>query len=202
MTIILNLANKQKYISFLQEAIYALKNGKIIAFPTETVYGLGANAEDHAAVLRLYEIKQRPIEKKLTILIANSNDINLYVYQVPIDAQKLINRFWPGPLTLVLQSKKGGDIGVRVPRHKVINDLLSMSKIPIAAPSANISGQSPKTDANSVFEAFKGKIDIVLDYGTTPLGKASTVVRVNNHATEILRHGAITDKEIYDCLAL
>lgn len=202
MTKILKLADKLRYSTFLQEAICALISGKIIAFPTETVYGLGANAEDHAAVLRLYKIKQRPREKKLTILIASDSELRRYVDQIPVNAKRLIDRFWPGPLTLVLQSKNGGDIGLRVPGHKVINDLLFMSKIPIAAPSANISGQPPVSNANSVFKAFKNKIDIILDYGTTPLGKASTVVRANNKVTEILRHGAISDKDIYDCLGL
>lgn len=201
MTRMLSLVDEKKYNTSLQEAVYALKNGKIIAFPTETVYGLGVNAEDQSAVLRLYEVKQRSGEKKLTILIASKADIRFYVDQIPTDAKKLMARFWPGPLTLVLSHKNGGDIGLRVPRHKVINDLLSMSNIPIAAPSANISGQPPITDANLVFEVFKGKIDIILDYGTAPIGKASTVVRVNNDVTEILRHGAISDRDIYGCLA-
>ncbi|MGR3180007.1 MAG: L-threonylcarbamoyladenylate synthase [Candidatus Anammoxibacter sp.] len=201
MTKILDLADKSKYSSFLENASRSLKDGKIIAFPTETVYGLGANAEDPTAILRLYEIKQRPEEKKITILIVSSDELASYVDQVPINAEKLIKRFWPGPLTLVLPGKNGEDIGLRVPDHNVINDLLSLAKIPIAAPSANISGQPPATNANAVFMAFKGTIDIILDYGTTILGKASTVVRVNNQRTAILRHGAISDKDVYDCIA-
>ncbi|MGR3318538.1 MAG: L-threonylcarbamoyladenylate synthase [Candidatus Anammoxibacter sp.] len=200
MTKILDLTDKSRYRSFLENASCSLKNGKIIAFPTETVYGLGANAEDSIAVLRLYDIKQRPEEKKITILIASNDELASYVDEVPKNAKKLINRFWPGPLTLVLPGKNGEDIGLRVPDHNVINELLCIAKIPIAAPSANISGQSPATNANAVFKTFKGKIDIILDYGTTTIGKASTVVRVNNQVTEILRHGAISDKDVYDSI--
>lgn len=202
MTKILNLSDKQKYETFLHEAVYALKDGKIIAFPTETVYGFGVNAQDHSAIVRLYEVKQRPKEKHFTVLIAKKADLDHYVDQIPTGAKKLIARFWPGPLTLVLPSKSGEDIGIRIPRHKIINDLLSMSMMPIAAPSANISGQPPMTDAASIFAVFKDKIDLILDYGVAPIGQASTVVRVDNQATKILRHGAISDKEINSCLAL
>ncbi|MGR3221437.1 MAG: L-threonylcarbamoyladenylate synthase [Candidatus Anammoxibacter sp.] len=200
MTKVLDLSDKLNYRSFIEKASSSLKNGKIIAFPTETVYGIGVNAKDDAAIVRLYEIKKRPLEKKITILMPSTEELGSYVDNVPMNAKKLINRFWPGPLTIVLPGKNGEYIGLRVPDHKVVYDLLRIANIPIAAPSANISGQPPATNANAVFKTFQGLIDIILDYGTTTLGKASTVVRINSRQTKILRCGAIPDKDIYDCI--
>lgn len=202
MTKILDLTNEQNYIALLQDAAHSLKNGGIIAFPTETVYGLGANANDSTAIARLYKVKQRPIEKKLTTLISDKTDIEIYVDHLSLNAKKLIDMFWPGPLTLVLPCKGGGYIGLRMPKHKVINDLLEIAKMPIVAPSANISGQPPMTNALSVYEVFKNKIDLILDYGNATIGKASTVIQLNNSEIDIVRHGAITDKDIYNCISL
>ncbi len=201
MTKILNLATTGDYWGCIDEAICALKAGRVIAFPTETVYGLGANADDPAAVSLLYEIKGRPQDKKFTILAPDKSAIEKYVDKISPLAQKLIDKFWPGPLTLVLPAKNGGDIGLRIPNHKVINDLLSGAKFPIAAPSANLSGREPASDAEHVFETFKGAIDIILDGGSPPMGTASTVARVNGGEIEILRSGAVPDKEIYACMS-
>lgn len=200
MTRILDLTNKSGYLTYINEAAQALRAGKVIAFPTETVYGLGAMADDEAAIERLYELKQRPRGKKMTILISDKRDIEDYVGLITPESRKLMDRFWPGPLTLVMPSKRGGEIGLRMPAHKVAADLISISKMSIAAPSANISGQPPATNAREVFEIFSGKIDIILDNGTKPIGIPSTVVRVSNQGVEILRHGAIPDKDIYSCL--
>jgi len=200
MTRLLNLNDIEMYSSYLQEAVYALKDGKIIAFPTETVYGLGVNGLDADAVANLNMIKERPEGKEFTLLIKNKTCLKKYVNNVPEDGKKLIGRFWPGPLTLVMPSKYGGEIGLRIPNHKVTNDLLSMANLPIAAPSANISGELPLSNANEVFNTFKGKIELVLDYGTSMMGKPSTVVRVNEQKIEILRQGAISQEEIYDCI--
>ena len=202
MTKILDLTNEQNYIAFLQEAGDCLKNGGIIAFPTETVYGFGVNANDSSAIARLYKVKQRPIEKKLTTLIADKSEIRNYVEHLSLNAEKLIEMFWPGPLTLVLPCNGGGYIGLRMPKYKVVSDLLGIAKIPIVAPSANISGQPPMTNAISIYKVFKNKIDLILDYGSVPIGKASTVVQVNGNEIDIVRQGAIIDKEIYDCIAL
>lgn len=200
MTRLLSMSNKQQYWNYINEAVQSLKRGEVIAFPTETVYGLGANADDEDAILRLYEIKQRPMGKKLTVFISKIDETEKYVDHIPPDAQKLMNMFWPGPLTLVMKSKDLEDIGLRIPKYRVIYDLLSLSQIPIAAPSANISGENSLTDAGSVFDVFKDKIDIVLDGGISPIGIASTVVKVNDQGVEILRHGAITDEQIHECL--
>lgn len=200
MTRILDLRNKSRYLTYINEAAQALRDSKVIAFPTETVYGLGANADDDDAVEYLYEIKQRPRGKKMTILILDERDIKDYVALIRPESKRLMDRFWPGPLTLIMPSKRGGEIGLRMPAHKVAADLLSISKISIAAPSANISGQPPATNAREVFEIFKGKIEIILDDETKPIGLSSTVVRVGDEGVEILRHGAIPDKDIYDCL--
>jgi len=200
MTRLLNLNDDEMYSSYLQEAVYALKDGKIIAFPTETVYGLGVNGLDADAVANLNKIKERPEGKEFTFLIRDKACLKKYVNDVPEDGKKLIEKFWPGPLTLVMPSKYGGEIGLRIPKHKVTNDLLSMVNLPIAAPSANISGEPPLVDAKAIFNAFNGKIELVLNYGTSTMGKPSTVVRINEQKTEILRQGAISQEEIYDCI--
>ena len=200
MTRLLNLNDTKMYNSYLQEAVNALKAGKIIAFPTETVYGLGVNGLDGDAVANLNRIKERPEGKEFTLLIKNKTCIKKYVDNVPEDGKKLVEKFWPGPLTLVMTSKNGREIGLRIPKHKLMIDLLTMVNLPIAAPSANISGKPPLADAKSVFNAFKDKIELVLDYGAPAMGMPSTVVRINEQRTEILRQGAISQKEIQDCI--
>lgn len=203
MTKLLDLTDKLKYTEYINEAKAALKFGKIVAFPTETVYGLGVNANDAQAVSHLFQTKQRPEEKKLTVLIAEKSNINWYDVEITPHIQKLIDTFWPGPLTLVIPKKDGDDIGLRVPNHKIAVDLIKDCGFPVVAPSANISGQPALTNAKDVYTAFKNRVDIVLDYGNSDIGTASTVVRVNNkNSIEILRHGAISDNEIYRCLDL
>lgn len=197
MTRLLDLKDKSKYNEHINEAKAALKDGKIVAFPTETVYGLGVNANDTQAVSRLFQIKQRPKEKKLTVLIADKSFINLYDVDISPYAQKLIDVYWPGPLTLVIPRKNGEDIGLRVPKHKVVVDLIKDCGFPVVAPSANISGQPDLTNAKDVYDVFRNKVDIVLDYGDSNIGTPSTVVKVNKNSAKILRHGAISEEEIY-----
>jgi len=200
MTKFLNLNNESEYATCIKEAVTSLKNGKIVGFPTETVYGLGANANDDSAISLLYQIKRRHSDKKFTVLIANKTDISLYTDNISRETQKLMEKFWPGPMTLVVPGNKGGDVGIRAPDHRVAVDLITRCGFPIVAPSANISGEPPLTNAKEVFNIFKNKIDIVLDYDETNIGMASTVIKSDKNGVKILRHGAISDKEVYDCL--
>lgn len=201
MTKLLDLRNESRYSTYINDAIIALKNGRIVGFPTETVYGLGANAIDNSAISLLYHVKQRPKEKKLTILLAYKSDIKHYANKITKEAQKLIDVYWPGPLTLVVPSKKGDLIGLRIPKHKVTFDLVSKCGFPIVAPSANISGKPALTSGKKVFDVFNGKIDIVLDDGDSHIGGvASTVVQADCSGINILREGAIPNQAIYDCI--
>lgn len=202
MTTILDLKDSSLYESHILLAASSLKDGNVIAFPTETVYGLAVNADDRAAVRRLCEVKNRPDGKPFTILVADKKDAGRYAANIPIVAERLIDHYWPGPLTIVMLDRSGGHVGLRMPLHRVAMDLLRVLDFPIVAPSANVSGQPAMTEANAIFRTFNGKIDLVMDYGRSPLGKASTVVLVNDHGARILRAGAISEGELFGFLGI
>lgn len=174
----------------LEPAAACLADGGLVAFPTETVYGLGTRSDRPAAVARLLEVRASPREKNLTLHIADIDDVQRYVGTVPPLAYRLIWEFWPGPLTLVLP-KGDGTIGLRHPSNRIAMDLLRMARVPVVLPSANKSGQPPAVNAAQVLAAFDGQIDCVVDGGQTAIGVASTVVRVLGRSPEILRDGAI-----------
>ncbi len=210
-TRVLRLEDEALYALHIKEAASALRNGKLVAFPTETVYGLGANANDTEAIARLYEAKQRPKEKQLSILICSLDGVKLWAQIVPPNAKLLMDMFWPGPLTIVLPSrtdrnvcptiKGGNEIGLRFPDSKVAQDIVRLAKVPVVATSANISGMPPPINAEQVIRGLGGRIDLVLDGGVTRLQAPSTVVRVTNaNKVEIIRVGVISREMVYDCL--
>jgi len=182
-----------------------LRRGKIVAFPTETVYGLGANVFNARAVERIYEVKGRPKDNPMIVHICFISQLNDLVKEVSNDAKKLIKSFWPGPLTLVFdRSEKvpsvvsaGLDsVAVRMPSHRVALKILKEAGFPIAAPSANISGRPSATSAAHVLEDFKDKIEAVVDGGRAIYGLESTVLDVRKKPYLILRPGAITKEDI------
>ena len=178
----------------IREAAGVLRRGGLVAFPTETVYGLGANLEDPQAIQELYQVKQRPFEKKATLHIAESTMIDERDVLVSPLARHLMKKFWPGPLTLVLPRHDGSTIGFRVPKHPVALALLKEAGVPVVAPSANISGNPPPRNAEEVFRDLADKIDLVIDAGPTPVGIESTVVDLTGQIPKILRDGAIIDQ--------
>ena len=182
--------------SALREAGKLLREGKLVAFPTETVYGLGVHAENREAVERLYEVKGRPKEKALTLAIAGYDDLKTYNMVLSPIAKRLIERFWPGPLTLLLRNDKGEKIGVRMPGHPVAKGVLEAAGIPIGLPSANPSGKVPPRSAEEVLAYFDGVIDLVLDGGRTEFGVSSTVVDLAEPRWGVVREGTISRKEI------
>ena len=173
-----------------------LRNGGLVAFPTETVYGLGANLLDKKAVERIYKVKGRPKDKKLSIHIADVADVEKYAAEIPHDAYKLIHRFWPGPLTIILEAKDGGTVGFRFPRNQVAYAFLKEAGVPVVAPSANISGQAPPKTASEVLKDLDGSIDAILDGGKTALGIESTVVDLSKEIVQVVREGTITPSAI------
>ncbi len=197
---ILNLRQPDTYSENIKIAAKALLSGKIVAFPTETVYGLGVCADNKAAVDNLYSVKQRPEDKKLSIMIANSEDITKYVKQIPPIANKLISTFWPGPLTIILERDDNSTVGLRNPDNRVIRDLINAVEIPIASTSVNISGDDPATDARQVIANFSDKIDVVLDGGPAEAGTPSTIVKISDDNFEIIRHGVIKKERLNRCL--
>ena len=187
----------------IQAALKILHNGGLVAFPTDTVYGVGALAFDGKAVESIYTAKDRPIEKAIPVLIGDTEDMEKVGMNIPEIAYKLASRFWPGPLTCIIpkqltlpESVSATDtVGVRVPDHEVARTLLRAAG-PMAVTSANISGQPSPSSAQEVFAQLGGRIDLIIDGGLTPGGVPSTLVDCTGKDIKILRKGPITLQEI------
>lgn len=190
-TIVLKVDPKSPDAAAIAQAAKAVKEGLLVAFPTETVYGIAANFLDHKAVDKLYEVKKRFKGKPFTVHIADPGAIRDMGCSIPKKAKAAIEKFWPGPLTIILKSKDGRKIGFRMPANKVALDLISASAVPVVAPSANLSGAKPPTDAKAVLRDLDGTIDILIDSGPTHIGIESTVVDLTVTPPVILREGAI-----------
>jgi L-threonylcarbamoyladenylate synthase len=200
------------------DAAYALLKGNLVAFPTETVYGLGADASNEKAVARIYAVKGRPISHPLILHIASINNLEMLVKKVPDYALRLAKQYWPGPMTLILNKSEfvkdfvtGGQntVGIRVPAHKTTISLLkefeSLGGKCVAAPSANRFGAVSPTTANSVYvelNNFLGDSDRILDGGSCNIGIESTIINCTNEQPVILRPGAITTEMIQKTLRL
>lgn len=184
-----------------QEAARILQQGGLVAFPTETVYGLGANALDGEAAKKIYAAKGRPSDNPLIVHIAKKEALSILAENVPKRAWILAEHFWPGPLTMILPKSKqvpygttGGleTVALRMPNHPVALRLIRESGIYVAAPSANISGRPSATMAEHVIEDFEGRIDMILDGGMVKVGIESTVLDLTEEVPVILRPGCIT----------
>ncbi|MCW3977916.1 MAG: L-threonylcarbamoyladenylate synthase [Candidatus Bathyarchaeota archaeon] len=208
-TLVLKVDASDPEIDKIQMAASVIRKGGTVAFPTETVYGLGADALNAEAVKKLFEAKRRPADNPIIVHVANKE----YAYQlardVPKIAERLMAKFWPGPLTLVLKRSRqvpditvvGLDtIAIRMPKNEVALALLRESGTPIAAPSANLAGKPSPTTAQHVIEDLAGRIDIVLDAGPTRIGVESTVINMNSSPPEILRPGGTPYERLRDAL--
>lgn len=181
----------------LAEAAQILRDGGLVAFPTETVYGLGADATNPDAIARLNRVKGRPPEKPYSVHVHDAAQVAAYVETVPPKAARLMQRFWPGPLTIVLPARDGRTVGFRLPDHPIARAFLAAAQVPVVAPSANHAGDAPPTDAAEVLAALPGgEVDCVLDGGPTPLGKESTVVEVIGDEVIIRREGALLRADV------
>lgn len=192
--------------------IYAaevLKEGGLVAFPTETVYGIGANALEVDVVKRIYEAKGRPSDNPLIVHIGDINDVFNYVKEVPEAATPLMEAFWPGPLTLIFEKNEkipeaitGGlnTVALRVPSHPIAREIIRLSGLPIAAPSANISGKPSPTDAAHVIEDLSGRVDMIVDGGDANIGLESTVLDMTCKPPMILRPGGVTKAMIEEVI--
>ncbi len=178
----------------IREAAAVLRRGGLVAFPTETVYGLGANLEDPQTIQELYQVKQRPFEKQVTLHVAELTDLERYPAEIPEIGRRLMARFWPGPLTLVFRRADGSTLGFRMPRHPVALALLKAAAVPVVAPSANLSGHPAPRTAQEVLRDLEDRIDLVLDAGPTPLGKESTVLDLSGDKPRMLRRGAAAEE--------
>lgn len=199
-TIVLNVRKREFYWNYIEAAAQALREGKLVAFPTETVYGLGTHRDNAEAVEQIYEVKSRPEEKRLTLMIADIDEVKKYVGSFSDTAKRLMDFFWPGALAIIFSLKNGSDISIRLPDNTIARDLIRTAKVPVVTTSANISGYPPATDAQQVLMDLKGKIHMILDGGSTRFRSPSTIVRVKDRDIEILRRGIITENIIRSCL--
>jgi L-threonylcarbamoyladenylate synthase len=177
-----------------------IAKGRLVGFPTETVYGIAANFLDKEAVARLYEIKKRPKDKPFTVHIADIGMIESLGAALSKEALALAGKFWPGPLTMVLKTDSGGTLGFRIPANEVALGLLRKAGVPVVAPSANLSGGRSPVSAQEALKDLDGMIDTILDSGPTTVGVESTVVDMTVSPPKILREGAISAEEIFECL--
>lgn len=199
-TVIIDCKNN-KNLDKLDYAGEILRNGGLVAFPTETVYGLGANGLDSEAIKGIYKAKGRPSDNPLILHIYSTEQLGDLAEEVNDTAKKCIDAFWPGPLTLIMKKKSnvptavtGGldTVGIRMPKNNIALALLKAANVPVAAPSANISGKPSTTTAEHVINDLNGKIDVILDGGSTEVGLESTVLDTTSNPPVILRPGGIT----------
>lgn len=185
----------------LLEAAEILRKGGLVAFPTETVYGLGGNALDERAAGKIYEAKGRPSDNPLIAHVSCEAEVEPLVKEIPEAGRRLMRAFWPGPLTIIFpKSNKvpygttGGldTVAVRMPDHPVANRLIALAGVPVAAPSANTSGRPSPTTADHVWQDMEGRIDMIIDGGAVGIGVESTIVDVSAPVPSVLRPGAVT----------
>lgn len=195
-TYVIKINPKKPEKDGIETAAKAIREGKLVAFPTETVYGVAANFLDADAIDRLYSIKGRPKNKPFTVHISDITMIEALDCSVTAESLRLISRFWPGPLTVVLNAGDNKTLGFRIPANKVALDLIKAAAVPIVAPSANLSGNAAPLSAEDVLKDLDGKIDILLDSGKTDIGVESTVIDLTQDPPKVLREGAITKAEL------
>ncbi|MBQ2854268.1 MAG: threonylcarbamoyl-AMP synthase [Oscillospiraceae bacterium] len=186
-----------------------IMNGQLVAIPTETVYGLGANGLDEAAVAKIFEAKGRPQDNPLILHICGAEQIELFCHHIPQKAYDLAEKFWPGPLTMVLPARDcvpkrttGGlaTVAVRCPDNAVTREIIRLSGVPVAAPSANISGKPSTTTAEHVRHDHDGKIAAIVDGGSCRVGVESTIVDLTEERPRLLRPGGITPEQLLEVL--
>lgn len=193
----------------LLEAAQILRDGGLVAFPTETVYGLGANALNEEAAKKIYAAKGRPSDNPLIAHISSMDELPALVSEIPAAGRLLAEKFWPGPLTMIFPKSElvpygttGGleTVAVRMPSDPAANRLISLAGVPVAAPSANTSGRPSPTKAEHVVEDMNGKIEMIIDGGEVGIGVESTIVDVSGPVPTLLRPGAVTMEMLRDTL--
>lgn len=204
-TEIVRISDVARQRTAIERAAGLLRQGQLVAFPTETVYGIGALGLDRKAVEALYEAKNRPASKAFSLQVAEAGMVSKVAAYVPHHARLLMERFCPGPITVVLPKAAavpyevtGGrdTVGVRIPAHPVALALLKAAGQPLAVPSANISGHTSPLSARDVYADMAGRLPLILDGGTCAVGVESTIVDCTGSKIKLLRHGAISEAEI------
>ncbi|MEW6592779.1 MAG: L-threonylcarbamoyladenylate synthase [Candidatus Hadarchaeota archaeon] len=205
MTIVLRVSRMRPEREKIRAAAEIIRRGGLAAFPTETVYGLGANALDEKAVLKIFKAKRRPADNPLIVHIARADDISLLTSSVPKNAEKLMKKFWPGPLTILMPKSEMvpdvttaglATVAVRMPSHPVAKAFILEADVPIAAPSANMAGRPSPTTAKHVLDDLSGRIDAVIDGGKVGFGVESTVLDLSRGVPTVLRPGPVTLEDL------
>ena len=208
-TKILKINPTRPQISMIKQAVLLIRKGEVVAFPTETVYGLGADALNPSAVKKIFKAKGRPADNPLIIHIRDKKDLKRLASDIPEITEKIIEKFWPGPLTIVLKKSKivpkittGGlnTVAIRMPKNKIANLLIKEAGVPLAAPSANFFGKPSPTLAKHVSDDLAGRISMILDGGKTKIGIESTVIDLTSRTPMLLRPGGVTLEKIQKLL--
>ncbi len=198
-------SEKDNIETLIAYAANILRQGGLVVFPTETVYGIGANALNPDAAHNIYQVKGRPSDNPLIVHVANEKDVSKYAQTITDDAMKLMEAFWPGPLTIVFNKQPiipeaitGGldTVAIRMPSHPIAKALIQEANVPVCAPSANISGTPSSTIFKHVHDDLNGKVDVIIDGGQSTVGLESTVLDMTTDTPVILRPGAITKSMI------
>ncbi len=193
----------------IEKAAAIIKDGGVVGLPTETVYGLGANAFDSSAVEKIFEAKGRPKDNPMIVHVSSIDEVYPLVKKFPEEAKKLAEKYWPGPLTIIMPksdkvpARTSGNldtVAVRMPSHPVMRKVIEKSGCPIAAPSANLSGSPSPTNAKYVFEDMDGRIELILDGGECEVGLESTVITLATEKPRLLRPGGITPEQLEEVL--
>ncbi len=187
---------KQIKEDYIHEAARILKSGGLVIIPTETVYGIAANILNQKAVDRLYEIKKRPKDKPFSIHIAKKEKVEAFAGAIPVSAYKLMDKFWPGPLTMILKGIKEPTVGLRMPDNEIALRVIAEACDPIICPSANLFGEPAPVNFEEAIKDLAGSVDFAIDAGWTKLGLESSIVDLTKDRFEILRIGAIKKEDI------
>lgn len=193
----------------IKEAAEEIKNGNLVLFPTETVYGIGANALNAEAVKKIFIAKGRAQDNPLIVHVCSIEMVEKIVQEITPLEKKLMEKFWPGPLTIIFNRKSEkiipnvvtanlDTVGIRMPSNKIAKKLIQEAGVPIAAPSANISGKPSGTKVEDIIEELDGKVQYILDGGVTDIGLESTVIKIDNGVIDILRPGKVTKEELQE----
>jgi len=195
-TKIITIDPQQPRKADIKEAADILRGGGLVIIPTETVYGIAADSANKKTIERLSEIKKRPKDKPFSLHLSLKKDVEKYATDILPAAYRLMDNFWPGPLTLVLKDKNNGRVGLRIPDHKIALAIIREADVVMVCPSANLAGDKPPQTVDEALRDLKGLVDLAVDAGKTTLGKESTVVDASGFPVTVLREGAIPKEEI------
>ena len=207
----------ENYLDFRNKKIYEelkipaekIKAGEIVVFPTETVYAIGTNGFDENAIRKIYEVKNRPFNKPISLLVSDLEMVKKLAKNITEEEEKLMKAFFPGPFTIVLEksnlvpdilTSNGNTVGIRMPDDDTALNIIKLAGVPIAAPSANITGKKSGTNIKDIFSDFGENVDFYVDGGESKLGIGSTIVKMVDGKPIILRQGSISEREIQEVL--